>query len=410
MASTQTLRPETRQSPSYPGIARVIEDPRRILLMIAGDIADVIRMTPHVKALRKRYPGAFIAALVSERGAAALQHCPDLDELIVRRVSQHGRPAWQRARDKLSHFLAIWRRLRGRFDLVIALLDLDASGPLWNVLAFCSGARWRIGYDIHGTGRLLTHNLGSGVDAESTDARMRRLLAVAGAIDPADNPYVEVWWTDDDDIAAARLLRDHGIDEDETLVALCPGSDWSCQQWDLAHWAVVGDTLATRYHARIVILGIADEAYLASSLSRRMTHQPIDLTGRTTLGQLACILRRCRLALTLESAPCAVALAVGTPTVALFGSIPVWIDGQNRAPAVGIRKCEGMVPTCFTLCKLAKMERSVHRCQSEACIGGDGLTWITPADVLAAAQRLIDPTPTNLEHHGLAVDDSVIAR
>src|SRR5579884_3141308 len=110
MASTQTLRPEIRQPSSYCGAEQVIEDPRRILLMITGDIADVIRMTPHVKALRKRYPTASIAALVSERGAAALQHCPDLDELIVRRVSHHGRPAWQRARDKLSHFLAIWRR------------------------------------------------------------------------------------------------------------------------------------------------------------------------------------------------------------------------------------------------------------------------------------------------------------
>lgn len=411
MASVLTGPPRSRPPSAPTAAAPVIDDPRRILLMITGDIADVMRMTPHVKAVRNRYPAAFIAALVSERGAAALQHCPYLDELIVRRVSCHGRPTWQSAWDKLSHFLEIWRRLWRRFDLVIALLDLDASGPLWNLLALCSGARWRVGYDIHGTGRLLTHNLGTGSDAESTHERMWRLLAVAGTIDPADDPCLEIWWTDDDDAAAARLLRDHGIADEDTVVAICPGSDWSCQQWDPAHWAVVGDTLAARYQARIVILGVADEADLASALSQRMTHRPIDLTGCTTLGQLACVLRRCRLALTLESAPCAVALAVGTPTVALFGSIPVWIHGQHRGPAAGIRKCEGLVPTCFTLCKLAKMERSVHRCKSEPCVGGDGLTWIQPHDVLAVARQLIDAAPPmNRECDNLAVGNSVIAR
>ncbi len=126
-----------------------------------------------------------------------------------------------------------------------------------------------------------------------------------------------------------------------------------------------------------------------------MRHRPIDLTGRTSLAQLGAVLKRCRLALTLESAPAAIALAVGTPTVALFGSIPVWIDGQHRAPAVGIRKCEGLVPTQYTLCKLAKMRRAVHRCDSPECIGGDGLWPIGPEDVIRAACAVMSRSPAD---------------
>lgn len=373
--------------------------------MIAGDIADVLRKTPFVKAMRKRYPESYVAVLVSERGAEALQNCPYVDEIIVRRVSQNGRPKLQGAHDKVVHFLELWRRLWGKFDLVLALLGHDAGGPLWNVLALCSGARWRVGYDIQHTGWLLTHDLGSGDDSDSEEARMERLVAAAGVVEPADDPYIEIWPTEEDDRVAADLLHESGLSDDDPLVAICPGSDWSCQQWDVGNWAFVGDTLARHYQVSVVIVGVADEARIASSLARRMQHQPIDLTGRTTLGQLACVIRRCRLALTLESAPCAVALAVGTPTVALFGSIPVWIRGQHRAPAVGIRECDDIVPTCFTLCKLAKMSRSIHRCQSEPCVSGDGLTPIDPLSVLRVAENLLSAsTNADVELANLAGD------
>jgi ADP-heptose:LPS heptosyltransferase len=139
----------------------------------------------------------------------------------------------------------------------------------------------------------------------------------------------------------------------------------------------------------VVVLGSASEGRLALRLAELMKHDPIDLTGRTTLGQLAEVLRRSRLALTLESAPSAVAIAVGTPTLTLFGSMEVWIRGQQRGPAVGIRKCGDLVPTCYTTCKLAKMERAIHRCESDECIGGDGLTPIAPADVLVQAKALM---------------------
>lgn len=367
-----------------------IEEPRRILLMIAGDVADVLRKTPFVKAVRRRYPESYVAVLVSERGAVALQNCPYVDEIIVRRVSHYGRPKLQGARDKVFHFLEIWGRLWRKFDLVLAPLGNDAGGPLWNVHAFCSGARWRVGYGAYHTGWLLTHDLGSECDSDSDEARMERMLAAAGVVEPADDPYMEIWPTEEDDLVAASLLHERGISDDTPVVAICPGSDWSCQQWDVVNWAIVGDALARRYQVRVVIVGVADEARIADSLSRHMQHQPIDLTGRTTLGQLACVLRRCRLALTLESAPCAVALAVGTPTVALFGSIPVWIRGQHRGPAIGIRECDSIVPNCFTRCKLAKMSRSVHRCQSEPCVGGDGLTPIKPLGVLRVAEVLLN--------------------
>jgi heptosyltransferase-1 len=45
----------------------------------------------------------------------------------------------------------------------------------------------------------------------------------------------------------------------------------------------------------------------------------VDLTGKTTLKQLAEVFRRCRVAIGNDTGPVYISFAVGTPTVAIFG-------------------------------------------------------------------------------------------
>jgi heptosyltransferase-2/heptosyltransferase-3 len=69
----------------------------------------------------------------------------------------------------------------------------------------------------------------------------------------------------------------------------------------------------------VVVTGGPDEAPLARAVAAFVNRPILDLTGRTGLGELAAVFARCRLVLGPDSGPLHLAVAVGVPTVHLFG-------------------------------------------------------------------------------------------
>jgi ADP-heptose:LPS heptosyltransferase len=62
-----------------------------------------------------------------------------------------------------------------------------------------------------------------------------------------------------------------------------------------------------------------------------------DLTGRTSIGELAEALRLCSVAISNDSGPMHVAAAVGTPLLALFGPTDPALTGPRAEKAVVLR-------------------------------------------------------------------------
>jgi len=60
--------------------------------------------------------------------------------------------------------------------------------------------------------------------------------------------------------------------------------------------------------------------------------KPIDALERTSISQLACLVKKCDLLLSSDSAPLHVATAVGTPFVAFFGPTD---PARHLVPAAG---------------------------------------------------------------------------
>jgi heptosyltransferase-2 len=118
---------------------------------------------------------------------------------------------------------------------------------------------------------------------------------------------------------AAELLAAEGIDEDRPLVALGVGAGRPTKRWPAARFAELGDLIIEQSAAEVLLLGDAKETALAREISQMMAGVPHLLTGRTTAGQLAAVLARCRVLVTNDSGPMHVATAVSTPVVAIFG-------------------------------------------------------------------------------------------
>lgn len=152
----------------------------------------------------------------------------------------------------------------------------------------------------------------------------------------------EIFPQDADHAFARAQLDGDGIfervklDDRHDWIAVHPGpTSWSGKTWDMARWA----ELIPKLPGRVVLVGNTPTPALPCAL---------DLRGKTTIGQMAAVIARCRLMVTLDSLPLHVAQAVGTPVVGLFGitspefivtdgspAIAVCSDRQN--PSTGLR-------------------------------------------------------------------------
>lgn len=101
--------------------------------------------------------------------------------------------------------------------------------------------------------------------------------------------------------------------------------------------------------------------------------KPIVAIGKTTLPQLASLIRRCRAFVTVDSAPLHLAASMDTPVIALFGPT----DPKRHFPPVG----KGIVLNKKVKC---------HPCYLRRCpIGLICMTRITPQEVYQEVKRWV---------------------
>jgi len=113
---------------------------------------------------------------------------------------------------------------------------------------------------------------------------------------------------------------------------LVPGAGAPVKLWRPEAFAQVGDELARRHGARVVITGTAGERPLAEEIAGRMRQPALVAAGETTLGQLAALLGRCRVVVGVDSGPMHLAVAQGVPTVHLFGPVDPALFGPWGDP------------------------------------------------------------------------------
>lgn len=138
------------------------ESVRRILVIELWLLGDVVLMTPMLRALRERFPGAEITVLAKPHAEELLRESGLADKIITFDFP------WTAKADKYKPsrydrrlVRDLIRRLRGEnFDLAIdGRMDARSSA-----LAYATGAPTRIGYDFGGGGFLLTHALRASPD------------------------------------------------------------------------------------------------------------------------------------------------------------------------------------------------------------------------------------------------------
>ncbi len=287
---------------------------KRILIINQNWRGDVLFSTPFIRAVRQRYPQAFIACLVAERCAAILENNPHLNQVIVLdEQAQH---------KGILGKIKLIKLLRGKkFDLAF-LLHRSLTRTL---ICLFAGIKEKVGY--HTSKRALF--LSSAVPASKGPLhKVEYFLNIARfyGIEAEDKNY-EFFAGIKDKQYAYQLLEKHNLKLSDFLVVINPGGNWNLKRWPVEKFAALADQLMERFRAKIIITGAEKDIELADQISAQMVYQPVTLCGQTSLGQLAALLGEVKLVIANDSGPMHIAVSQGTEVIALFGPTSPEITG-----------------------------------------------------------------------------------
>ncbi|MAF35033.1 hypothetical protein CMO91_04270 [Candidatus Woesearchaeota archaeon] len=275
------------------------QEPQRILVLRLEMIGDVVLTTPMLAALRRRFRHAKISIAVRPSAAPALAKNKDVDEVIKLQPPHFGgRGSW----------LALFRLANKPYDLVI-----EPHGDPRNILvAFLAGNLvW--GFGSRGLGFLLNRK---GVDRGHTIAK---LLQLVGGGSTATK------WCAFDDQIAKKLPKKYVVFAPETTK---PEKEWKDSQWQ---------ELAKKIKLPIIITGQKQQLSIPKA---------VNLVGKTSLPQLASVLKRATVVVSVDAGTAHMAHAAGAPLITLFGpeNPKEWGYSDDRSIVVR-HPSMGMTPT-----------------------------------------------------------------
>jgi len=284
-----------------------IQNYKKILIVRLDRIGDVVLSTPVLKAVRDAYPDSHIAFMVAPHAREIADGNPYINEVIVYDKAILHKGVFDGA--KFVYGLA-----RKRFDIAIMLHPTRRT----HLLSFFSGIPKRLGYERK-MGLILTDripdkkHLGLKHEIDYTLGLLRYI-----GIEPTNRKlYVPV--DNDSEDRVRRILADGGISDGDKIVAINPGASCRSKRWPAERFAEVADALARELGVKIVVVsGSQDKSFADSTLSAMKTGA-LDLSGKTTIRELACLLKRSSLFISNDSGPVHIACAVGTPVISVFG-------------------------------------------------------------------------------------------
>jgi len=339
---------------------------RRVLFIRPDHLGDVLFVGPALERFRACAPAGVEACLSVGPWAVDLAaHLPAVEHLQTFHYPGFTRRPKGRPWAPYTALLREARRLRAeRFDLAVILrFDHWWAG----LLTYLAGIPWRLGYATDPLTAFLNVALpytGLAHEVERNLALIDRALTLcAGAAAPrlAFTPLRYRVDAEDQSWAEATMAR--RMRPDQHAIAVHVGAGAAVKEWPAERFAAVADRLAAEHYAGIILTGGPAELGAAWRVAAHMREEAHVLAGTTSLGQLAALLQRCALVIGSDSGPLHLAVAVGTPTLHLFGPADPRLFGPwTDAPARHrVLRAPGDCVPCNRL-DYGPAELSAHRC------------------------------------------------
>lgn len=298
----------------------------RILIVAITRLGDMLQGSPTIIGLKQANPDAKVTVLIDRAFASVCDGIPGIDEVyvidlsfVVRCVHMEGEGIVE-AYDYVDKLVEDLRQRR--FDFVLNMSSSPYTALLCRMLDAPETRGWMSDEEgfriISSPWAMLFAAFVFHSNRDYNDLNLVDIFRCAAKV--KDHPHTLRYEPSPDDHRfAEELLDSEVLPGDGPLIMIQAGASQEKRQWAPVQFARLAERLISTLGARLVFVGTDGERRIVDEIFRLYSHPRMtSILGKTSVGQLGAVLSRADLLVTGDTGPMHLAVAVGTPVVALF--------------------------------------------------------------------------------------------
>ena len=287
-----------------------MKDIKSVLVVKLSAIGDVIHALPVSYAIKETYPEAKVTWVVEPPAYDILKDNPYIDNIIV-----FEKKKFKSMRGFLKNYGPFTKILNAdKYDASLDLQGLFKSAAI----AWSAKAPIRLGTCNM---REMSHKVSRPVVGPNANGHIvERYLDVVRELGCQVNKVVfPMEISPRDQQAAEGAMQQAGIRMENPYVVLAVGANWPNKRWPTRYYAKLSDWLYDRKIIPVIIGGGMLDSTLAGEIDAEAEIPPIILVGKTTLKQLAHVIKNAKAVVGGDTGPVHLAAGLGVPTVMVMG-------------------------------------------------------------------------------------------
>lgn len=277
---------------------------KHIAMVRLSAIGDVVLFIPLVRTLQAYLPNATLTWIIDKSAYPMVEGLSGVNFIVIDKPKG------------IKGFLQFRRQMRSyQFDVLLATHASYRANFLYPFIK----AKRKIGFDYQRAQELhflfVKERVKAGKDHILEGfLRFAEKLGLSKPVIQWDLPLSEA------DKAYADSLIPKG-----PLIAINPKASKEERNWLLDRYVALIQEIKQRYGVPVVLTGAPRDKSFSDEIAKQVS--VIDLVGKTSLKQLACLLSKVTVLIAPDTGPAHIATAVGTPVIGLYAVAPFGKSG-----------------------------------------------------------------------------------
>ncbi len=290
---------------------------KKILILRYRFIGDTVLTIPFIKNLKNNLPQTKIDILVSPNSGELIEGNPDISKIIYLDTSRFHKYEHGLKEQRLTYnsFLSCAKALRKEtYDLAFVLKRSFSSA----LLAFLSGAKYKIGFNTEFRGFLLSHR----IKYDRNSHELENFLRCLDPLNIKHKKYIpEIFTTKEEETKPHNFLSN--LDRFKPKVLIHATSAHPYKAWAKHYFAKLIDSLYKEIDAQFIFTGADLDRDVYDEIINLCTNKEklifLNLCGLLTLRECYALYKELSLAICVDSGNAHLAASANIPTYVLYG-------------------------------------------------------------------------------------------
>ena len=271
---------------------------KKILCIKPRGIGDIILSTVILENLAEYYPYAQIDYLTENFARASVENNPLVKNVLTMNEGEFP-------------LIVALRIKKKKYDLILDLW----SNPRTAQITFLSGVKYRVGFAYRG--RKYAYNILATGERGIHHSAEHNLEILKPLNVPVNTKRIHFYVSEKDDEYGKNFIKKY-CKADRLIVGIIPAGGWPSKRCDATKWVEICSAINKNYKTGFLILWGPGDEYDADYIKNHFPDRTV-LAPKTSLRQLAGLIKNCDFILANDSGPMHMAVALGIPTLGIFG-------------------------------------------------------------------------------------------